>query len=63
MPRSREELIDNIMDEDTSFILGRGAGRTANQTIQKLLLVALKDDKIFEETWKQFFPRRRITYA
>ncbi len=55
MARTKEELIDNIMDENASFILGRGAGSRANEVIRELLSKALLDGKVLEETWKKFF--------
>lgn len=55
MARTREELIDNLMDEYASFILGRGAGPQASITIRTLLRKTLEDENTFEETWKKFF--------
>ena len=55
MPRTREELVDNIMDEHASFVLGRGAGNTAGKVIRELLHKALLDEQVFSETWKKFF--------
>ncbi len=56
MARTREEdIIDIIMNQEASFILGQGAGIQAHQTIRELLKVALLDEKVFKETWKKFF--------
>lgn len=54
-PRTKEELIDNMMDENSSFILGNGAGIQANETIRELLAKALLDEEVFKSTWKKFF--------
>lgn len=53
--RTREELIDNIMDEHASFILGKGATYAAGVTIRELLAKALLDEEAFQSTWKKFF--------
>jgi hypothetical protein len=55
VPRTKEELIDNLMDEHASFILGNGAGYTAGLTIRELLAKALLDEEVFKSTWKKFF--------
>ncbi len=55
MVRTKEELIDDIMDENAGFILGSGAGSQANKVIRELLSKALLDDRVLEETWKKFF--------
>lgn len=55
MARTKEELIDNIMDEEYSFVLGRGAGNTADLTIRELLKAAFLDESLFFNTWKIFF--------
>jgi len=53
--RTREELIDNLMHENASFILGNGATYAAGVTIRELLAIALKDEDTFQSTWKKFF--------
>ena len=52
---TREELIDSIMKENASFILGRGASYRASLTIRELLAKALLDEEVFKSEWKKFF--------
>jgi len=54
-PKTRPELINSLMNSNSSFILGTGAGNEATWTIRELLAKALLDEEVFKSTWKKFF--------
>ena len=54
-PKTRPELINSLMNSNSSFVLGTEATNEATWIIRELLAKVLVDDETFQSTWKKFF--------